>query len=63
MAYRKIHINGDIWEYSIGSGVKIKSNKVKSVWVKIYKVAGMIKEEYIEKKETIMQMATKMIAL
>lgn len=57
MVYRKIHIGNDIWEYSIGAGVKIKSNKinVKSEWIRNYEIVGMTKEEYVEKKKIIVK--------
>lgn len=47
MSYRKLDIDGKMWNYVIGKvGVKIKSPKDKSTWVENYNVAGITKESY-----------------
>lgn len=56
MAYRKLHINNDVWEYCVGAvGVKIKgtkkaSNCKVSDWIQKYKLFGMTEEEFNQKR-------------
>lgn len=51
MAYRKLQIGDKLFEYSVGSGIKIKSKGIKSFWVKDYILLGMTKDEYWQKKQ------------
>ena len=44
MAYRKLEINGEIWEYSVGKGAKIRSPKGKSVWIDGWELLGFESE-------------------
>jgi len=48
MSYRKLEINGETWEYSIGSGAKIRSPKNKTVvWIDGWELLGFeSKEQY-----------------
>jgi hypothetical protein len=46
MAYRKIQIGNKLFEYSIGSGVKIKSKGIKSFWVSPLDLLALTKEIY-----------------
>lgn len=46
MAYRKLHIGKDVWEYSTGSGVKIRSPNGEVAWTPLYAVLGMTREQY-----------------
>ena len=46
MSYRKLQIGDRIFEYSIGSGVKIKSKGLKSKWIESCELLGMSAEEY-----------------
>jgi hypothetical protein len=48
MSYRKLSIDGEIWNYVIGkAGVKIKSPNDKSTWVENYKMVGIGEYETI----------------
>ena len=49
MAYRKLRIGDKLFEYSIGSGVKIKSEGIKSFWVSSFDLLDLTKEEYMDK--------------
>ena len=47
MSYRKLDIDGEVWNYVIGkAGVKIKSPNDKSTWVENYNIVGITKESY-----------------
>ena len=48
MSYRKLNINGEIWNYVIGTkGVKIKSPQNKSTWIEKYKILDIPEEDYL----------------
>jgi len=48
MAYRKIHIGKDVWEYVVGKeGVKIiNPNKKGCAWVKNHVILGVTAEQH-----------------
>ena len=50
MAYRKLQLNNEDWEYIIGDkGVKMRSPKGKCTWAPHHEILGMTKEQYRDK--------------
>ena len=55
MAYRKLVIGDDTWEFIAGKeGVKIRSPKGKCTWVRKYELFGLTEEKF----ETIIELGT-----
>lgn len=47
MSYRKLHIDGKVWQYVVGNkGCKIKAPNNKTAWVKKHVLLEMTEEAY-----------------